>query len=82
MHIVKVYGRDDCPDTQHALAYLDSIQVKHEYINIDEDIEGEEFVTAHNEGKRRVPTIDIDGEILTEPSDSELETALRERKLA
>jgi mycoredoxin len=81
MEVVKVYGRDTCEDTQHTLAYLDSIGLKHEYVDVDEDAEGLEFIQRSNNGKERTPTIDVGGEILVEPSDTELEAVLREKAL-
>ena len=81
METVKVYGRETCEDTQHALAYLESIGIKYDYVDIDEDAEGMDFVKQKNHGKELTPTIDINGQILAEPSDGELEAALREKEL-
>lgn len=81
MEMVKVYGRDTCEDTQHTLAYLDSMSLKYEYVDIDEDAEGLDFVKRQNDGKEKTPTLDVDGQILTEPSDGELESILREKEL-
>ena len=82
MQTVKVYGRENCEDTRHTLAYLDSIEIRYEYVDIDEDAEGMEFVERQNSGKQRTPTLDIDGRILAEPSDAELESVLKEKQLA
>jgi len=82
MQVVKVYGRETCEDTRHTVAYLESLNVKYEYIEIDEDIEGQEFVRRHNAGKDQTPTLDVAGEILSEPSDTELESVLRDKQLA
>ena len=78
---VKVYGRENCEDTQHTLAYLESIGVKYDYVDIDEDAEGMDFVKQRNNGKELTPTLDITGQLLAEPSDGELEAALREKQL-
>ena len=44
-----------------------------EWINIDKDMEGREYVMKVNNGYRSVPTIVFpDGEILVEPSSSKL----------
>ena len=82
MQTVKVYGRENCEDTRHTLAYLDSIGIHYEYVDINEDAEGMEFVERQNSGKQRTPTLDIDGRILAEPSDAELESVLKEKQLA
>jgi len=76
---VKVYGADWCGDTQHTLKLLKDLGVAYEYINIEENAEAAGWVKERNEGKERKPTLDIGGQILSEPSDRELESALREK---
>ena len=78
---VKIYGADWCGDTRRALRVLDTTGVKYDYINIDDDADGEKKVIAFNKGKRRIPLVEIGSEkgtrSLSVPSDSELEKALR-----
>jgi glutaredoxin len=78
---VKIYGADWCGDTRRALRVLDTTGVKYDYINIDDDADGEKKVIAFNKGKRRIPLVEIASEkgtqSLSVPSDSELEKALR-----
>ena len=78
---VKIYGADWCGDTRRALRVLDTTGVKYDYINIDDDADGEKKVIAFNNGKRRIPLVEIGSEkgtqSLSVPSDSELEKALR-----
>jgi hypothetical protein len=54
--------------------------VRHQYINVDEDTMGDKRVRAWNEGRRRIPTVVVRGktatELLSVPSDDELEQAL------
>jgi glutaredoxin len=77
---VKIYGADWCGDTRRALRVLDTTGVKYDYINIDDDADGEKKVIAFNKGKRRIPLVEIGSEkgtrSLSVPSDSELEKAL------
>jgi glutaredoxin len=78
---VTVYGADWCPLTKNALEHLDQLGVEYEYINIDEDEAAARWVADHNHGREKKPTIDIEGQILTEPSDAELENVLRSKKV-
>ena len=77
---VKIYGADWCGDTRRALRVLDSKGVNYDYIDIDQDAEGEKKVIEYNKGKRRIPLVEIASEkgtsSLSVPSDSELKKAL------
>ncbi len=77
---IAVYGADWCGDTRRALKHLDSKGVEYRYIDIEDDAEGEKKVIAWNQGKRRVPTIEItsdDGsKVLSVPTASELDSIL------
>jgi mycoredoxin len=55
---------------------LDEYDITYTVINIDEDEEAAERVEAWNNGNRTVPTLDIGGTILTNPSPDELRQAL------
>jgi glutaredoxin len=79
---VTVYGADWCGDTIRTLRHLDSAGVDYDYIDIENDSSGEKKVIEFNNGKRRIPHVEIasdDGEPqrLSVPSRSELERALR-----
>ncbi|MDQ3908468.1 MAG: glutaredoxin family protein [Acidobacteriota bacterium] len=76
---VKVYGADWCEDTQHTLEHLRRLGVAHRYVNIERDDAAAEWVREHNGGKERKPTLDIAGQVLTTPTDRELDSALREK---
>jgi len=78
---VKVYGADGCGDTQHAREFLERLGVAYEYVNIEEDERAREWVRGHNGGKERKPTVDVAGQVLSEPTDHDLTSALRERGL-
>jgi thioredoxin reductase (NADPH) len=78
---VKVYGADWCEDTQRTLEHLERLGVAHHYINIEQDDAAREWVKEHNEGKERKPTLDIAGQVLSTPTERELDSALREKGL-
>lgn len=76
---VKVYGADWCGDTQRTIKHLEELGVAFKYINVEEDASASAWVKAHNDGKERKPTLDLAGQVLTTPTDRELESALREK---
>ena len=78
---VKVFGADWCPMTQRTLMYLRDKRVEFVYTDIDNDPDAAEWVADQNNGKEKKPTLDIDGRILTEPSNAQLEKALKEAGL-
>lgn len=70
---IRFYGTNWCPSSRRAKNLLTEKGIDFEWINIDEDPIGREFVMAVNHGYRSVPTIVFpDGDILVEPSSSEL----------
>ncbi len=81
MTAVKIYGADWCEETQLTLSHLDELGVKYEYLNLDDDEKAAAWVRHQNDGKEKKPTIDIGGIILTNPSNAELDIALKENSL-
>jgi glutaredoxin len=77
MENVKVYGTGWCEDTEATRNHLDSLGVPYQYIDIEQDQEATAWVKQQNNGKQQTPTVDIRGKILIEPTDQELEQALR-----
>jgi thioredoxin reductase (NADPH) len=75
---VAVYGSRTCPDTTRALAWLDSHQAQYEFKDLDESPELDQYVADLNNGKRVIPTIQIDNGILINPSERELDAALQQ----
>ena len=66
---IKLYGKTWCPGSRRAKKVLIDRTVAFEWVNIDEDFNGREYVIKVNNGYRSVPTIVFpDGEILVEPS--------------
>jgi glutaredoxin len=74
---VKVYGADWCEDTQRTRKHLDELGVEYDYINIEEDADAARWVREQNNGRERKPTLDINGRVLSVPSNQELEAALK-----
>jgi glutaredoxin len=81
MSRVKVYGTDWCEDTQATRNQLDSLGVPYDYINIEKDPKATDWVKRQNGGKQKTPTVDIEGQILVEPDEPQLEAALHGRGL-
>ncbi len=79
MSKVKVYGADWCEDTQRTLKHLDELGADYDYINIEHDEEAARFVREHNDGRERKPTVEINGRVLSTPSDDELDAALQKQ---
>lgn len=81
MEKVKVYGADWCGDSKRTLAQLDKLGVAYDYIDIEQDEQAARWVREQNDGRERKPTVKLGEQILSTPSNQELETALRENKL-
>lgn len=77
MQKVKVYGADWCGDTRRSLKHLDSLGVAYDYVDVEADEQASAWVKEQNDGKERKPTIKIGEQVLSVPSDQELESALR-----
>ncbi len=78
---VKVYGADWCEDTQRTVAHLRELGVAFKYVNIEQDEAARAWVREHNDGKERKPTLDLAGQVLSVPTDREIDSALREKGL-
>jgi len=76
---IVVYGADWCGMTQNTLAHLKQRGVDYKYIDIDKDRKAAEWVAAENDGKEKKPTLDVDGEVLTQPTNHELDRVLRSK---
>jgi glutaredoxin len=81
MEKVKVYGADWCGDSKRTLEQLKRLGVAYDYIDIEQDEQAARWVREQNEGKERKPTVKLGEQILSTPSNEELETALRENNL-
>lgn len=73
---IKVYSTKWCGDCHRAKRFLESHKVEFEEINIDEDPAAARMVIERNQGRRCVPTFDIDGTFHANPPLHELEKLL------
>lgn len=64
---IKIYGADWCSDCIHAKQFLNSKGISFEYVIITENDDAVAFLERVNNGKRIIPTLDIDGEIYVNP---------------
>ena len=72
-----VYGTSWCGDCYRVRSYLNRNGIDYQWVNIDHDNEGETLVLHLNRGMRSVPTIILpDGDVLVEPSTTELRRKL------
>jgi thioredoxin reductase (NADPH) len=70
---ITVYGAYWCPDCRRSKGFLGEHQIPYNWVDIEEDKDGESYVIEKNNGKRVIPTIEFkDGSILVEPSNAEL----------
>jgi glutaredoxin len=74
--VVTIYGAEWCEDTQRALRYLRRLGAKHEYFDVDEDPAALNRAKALNHGRRRTPVVQVQDEVLVEPSNPTLAEAL------
>jgi glutaredoxin-like protein len=75
---IKIFGTRWCGDCSRTRRFFDRNDISYQWVDIDSDERGEEFVFSTNKGMRSVPTILFeDGSILVEPTDAELQKKLR-----
>ena len=67
--------------TVRTLDHLKELALEHEYIDVEHDKTAAKWVRDQNHGREKKPTLDINGTILTEPSDDDLDETLRELHL-
>jgi glutaredoxin len=75
---VAVYGSRSCSDTSRAIGYLETHQIAFELKDLDESPELNKYVADLNNGHMVMPAIQIDNEILINPTDQELAKALQQ----
>lgn len=74
-----VYGAEGCRDTNRAVRHLERLGVEFEYHDVDADATALDRAKALNRGERRTPIIDLNGEVLVEPTNGQLTEALGRR---
>lgn len=74
---ITVYGAYWCPDCRRSKQFLGEHQIPYNWVDIEQDKEGEAYVLKKNDGKRIIPTIEFaDGSILVEPSNAAIAAKL------
>ncbi len=74
---IVLYGADWCPDCRKSKAFLNDSKVNYQYIDIEENEWAIPIITKINNGKRKIPTIIINDDIiLVEPENEELRKVL------
>jgi len=74
---IKLYGTNWCSDCKRSKKFLGEQRVHYDFINIEEDKEGQASVQKVQNGGLSIPTIVFDdGSILIEPSNAELAAKL------
>jgi mycoredoxin len=73
---VIMYSTTWCGDCHRAKALLDANEISYVEVNIESHPEAADIVIAQNEGRRRVPTFEINGEFFGNPPITELKTIL------
>ncbi len=74
---IKLYGTNWCSDCKRSKKFLGEQRVRYEFINIEEDLDGQAFVQKVQNGGLSIPTIVFDdGSVLIEPSNADLATKL------
>ena len=68
---IRIYTTNWCPDCHRAKRFLEEHQLPYEEFDIEADLRAAKFVKKANDGKRKVPTFDVDGHIFAcSPFDS------------
>jgi len=79
---ISFYSTDWCGDCFRSKTLLKKHNVSFTEINVDKDLEANEYIKVLQNQQRRIPTIVFeDGSFLVEPSDPELEQKLKDLNL-
>lgn len=60
---IRMYSTSWCPDCRRAREFLRQRQLPFEEIDIEAHPDAAEFVQQANNGKRKVPTFELDGRV-------------------
>jgi thioredoxin reductase (NADPH) len=70
---ITIYGAYWCPDCTRSKQFFGEHQIPYNWVDIEADPDGEDYVVEVNNGKRIIPTIVFkDGSFLAEPTNVEL----------
>ncbi|WP_435010107.1 glutaredoxin family protein [Tundrisphaera lichenicola] len=74
---ISVYGSMSCPDTVRANRFLEEAGIPYEFKDVDESPELGQYIAGLNQGKRVVPTIQVENEFLINPGLKQLDEAIK-----
>ena len=60
---IRIYTTSWRPDCHQANRFLEEHQLSYEEFDIETDLRAAKFVKHANDGKRKVPTFDVDGRV-------------------
>ena len=63
MTSIKIYSTPWCGDCRHAKRFLKDQGIAYEEIDIEQTEGAAEYVMSINNGKRKVPTFEVDGRV-------------------
>jgi glutaredoxin len=75
---VTVYGSHSCPATNRATQFLEAQSIPYEFKSVDDFPEFNDYIADLNGGKRIMPTIQVNNQVLVNPSEDELGKAVSE----
>jgi glutaredoxin len=61
MDLITMYSSAWCPDCRRAKSFLKERGINFREVDIEQDPDAEEIVVKANNGKRKVPTLEIGG---------------------
>ena len=61
MEAIRIYTTNWCVDCWRAKQFLRERGIAYDEINVDEDPDAEELILRVNDGRRKVPTLEIAG---------------------
>jgi hypothetical protein len=73
---ITVFGAKSCRDTQRSLRLLRRLAIAHAYRDVDTDLAALGRALELNGGERRTPIVELEAEVLVEPSNAEFAAAL------
>jgi thioredoxin reductase (NADPH) len=76
MNSLKLYGADWCPHCRRAKSYLKEHNIDFEFIDVDIDEDATRLVEKINDGKRIIPTLDLNGRTFSNPDNATLADVL------
>ena len=74
---IKLYGTNWCSDCKRSKKFLGEQRIHYDFINLEDDVEGQTYIQKLQNGGMTIPTIIFDdGSLLIEPSNAELAAKL------